>query len=124
MAKLPESVQQIADVIGRDDALALVRSVPRWSDASHSAGRPMLYIPKAFRLDSPIVGIIGAAGFKKLISAFGGETLKPALCPTFERNEQIAREVTAPAHMREAAKRYGLSVRRVRSIVRASEAGA
>lgn len=82
MRDLPKSVQEIADVIGRDKALHLIRSLP-----TYVAGKPgkrctrvMLYVPQRLRLDHPLVLILGFEDAAKMVDHFGGECLQPANC--------------------------------------------
>jgi hypothetical protein len=82
MGDLPKSVQEIADVIGREKALHLIRSLP-----TYVAGKPgkkctrvMLYVPQRLRMDHPLVLILGFEDAAKMVDVFGGECLQPANC--------------------------------------------
>ncbi|HDR9259609.1 TPA: hypothetical protein QDB21_005631 [Burkholderia vietnamiensis] len=82
MGDLPKSVQEIADVIGREKALHLIRSLP-----TYVAGKPgkrctrvMLYVPQRLRMDHPLVQILGFEDAAKMVDNFGGECLQPANC--------------------------------------------
>lgn len=76
--KLPTTVQEIADVIGRERALFLIGQLPccRVKDGSR---RVILYVPKVLRLDHPLVNILGFRDAERLVLAFGGEILCPPL---------------------------------------------
>jgi hypothetical protein len=85
--RLPKSVQEIADVIGRERALYLVGQLPRcvtrdkrYPGATQS--HVMLYVPTVARLqlDHELVRILGYVDAVKLCRAFGGEILQPASC--------------------------------------------
>lgn len=82
--RLPKSVQQIADVIGRDKALRLVRELPRCGSRSR---RRNLYIPTADNLrdDHKLIGLVGKEDALALTEALGGQTIQPALCRYMER---------------------------------------
>lgn len=77
VAELPESIQEIASVIGRDRALYLIGSlVPsgkrRW--------RRILYVPhpRNLKMSSKIVKILGYEDAARLSRAFSGLILQPA----------------------------------------------
>ena len=85
--RLPKSVQEIADVIGRERALFLVGQLPRCvtKDKRYptaTAAHVMLYVPTVARLpvDHELVRILGWNDAVKLCRAFGGEILQPASC--------------------------------------------
>lgn len=80
MSDLPRSVQEIAEVIGRERALFLIGSLPRAYSSGHAAGQPILYIPKSLRPDHPLVRTLGWTDAQKLVKAFGGEILQPCAC--------------------------------------------
>lgn len=81
MIRLPKSVQDIADVIGREDALYLVGQLPRCKRVS-GGDDVLLYVPSIQRLkpDHRLSKILGFPLAKKLCVHFGGEKLKPANC--------------------------------------------
>lgn len=74
---LPPSAQEIADVIGRDRALFLIGQLPA---AGRRAWRRVVYIPKRFGTDHPLVALMGWHDAEKLRRAFGGEILQPSNC--------------------------------------------
>ncbi len=82
---LPRSVQDIADVIGRDLALHLIAHLPRRYSKGHPAGQPNLYVPKMLSVDHVLVRVIGIDAAQKLVAAFGGENLYPAICTDTDR---------------------------------------
>lgn len=111
--ELPRSVQEIADVIGRDRALLLVGKLPRsytpdrrWPSreagpmsadtgarnrrtdrAGASNIKLVMYVPTLSRLtlDHRLVQILGWADAEKLCKAFGGEIMYPASCAAIAR---------------------------------------
>lgn len=126
--KLPDSVQEIADVIGRDQALHLVANLPkaysldrRWSGAEKA--RLILYVPTVARLNAThqLVRILGWHDAIKLCKAFGGEIMYPAMCKAVERDERNARILAmlagglTPA---EVAASFRMTVENVRRIKR------
>jgi len=122
MPTLPSSVQQIADVIGREPALELIRQLPRRYPKDHPIGRPILYVPRRLTPDHPLVAMIGWHTAAKLVRAFGGEILYPAACADMnrqERNRGILRMLKDGASLEIAAHVFGVTKRHVRNIRRA-----
>ncbi len=82
--RLPESVQEIADVIGRDRALFLVGQLPRCHQtrkhSKQSGWHVILYVPKVIKPDHQLVQILGWQDAAKMVAGFGGEILHPANC--------------------------------------------
>lgn len=94
--RLPKSVQEIADVIGRDNALYLVGQLPRYKTPSRGGSQTILYVPSLQRLtpDHQLSGILGYPLARKLCVHFGGEILIPANCSSIVRdfrNKSIAK---------------------------------
>lgn len=123
--RLPSSVQEIADVIGRDRALFLVGQLPRcYKTRQHTkqAGwHVILYVPKVIKPDHQLVQILGWADATKLVAVFGGEILQPANCTEVYR---AFRDKTALAMIEagktpvEVAELLGVSDRQVRNLRR------
>lgn len=95
MEKLPRSVQEIADVIGRERALYLVGMLPRCfmqdrrkreTNVGGRAERVILYVPKNLKPDHVLVRILGWHDAELLVRHFGGELLMPANCRPVYRN--------------------------------------
>lgn len=83
MKRLPNSVQEIADVIGRDDALYLIGKWPKCKHPSRGGESVLLYVPTLSRLtpDHRLVKILGYPLARKLCAShLGGALLKPANC--------------------------------------------
>lgn len=99
-AKLPRSVQQIADVIGRELALLLVGQLPRAYSPCHPSGQVILYVPRTLRADHPLVSLLGWHPAMKLVRAFGGEILQPATCAGLYREfrDRSIRELLRQGH--------------------------
>lgn len=121
MKRFPQSVQEIADAIGRDEALSLIRQLPRAYSKGHPSGQPILYVPQSIAPDHALVTLIGFVAAEKLARAFGGEILYPAACIDIDRaarNSQIARLLREGASEIEVARLFGLSDRHIRNIRR------
>jgi hypothetical protein len=73
--RIPQSIQEIADVIGLERAFYLVGRLPR-----RKGNRVMLYVPKKLKANHRLVGILGLEDARKMVQAFGGENLYPANC--------------------------------------------
>lgn len=121
--RLPKSVQQIADVIGRDKALQLVRRLP---PCGRRPRRRNLYIPTPANLarDHRLVELVGWEDALALAEALGGQTIQPALCRYMERAMDNRRVLalrdmgrTAP----EIAEEMGISEKWVTAIIDARE---
>lgn len=82
--RLPKSVQEIADVIGRERALYLIGQLPRIIAGvpGKQSSRVMLYVPTVPRLSlqHDLVRILGYKDAVRLCKHFGGEILQPANC--------------------------------------------
>ena len=80
LERLPHSVHEIADVIGRELALYLIGQLPRAYSACHPSGQVIMYVPKTLKPDHALVAMLGWPAAKKLVRVFGGEILQPATC--------------------------------------------
>jgi len=116
--KLPPSVAEIADVIGREQALHLIGALPR---SGTRAWRVCVYIPKTLpSLDHPLVRILGYRDAKRMIRAFSGMILQPSNCKNIARgarNRRIFEMSTQGMSVREIAEGVDLSPYRVREIL-------
>lgn len=87
--QLPASVQEIADVIGRERALYLIGQLPRYLGGvpGKKSSRPILYVPTPQHLhdNHDLVRILGRGDAMKLCNAFPGENLQPANCADIYR---------------------------------------
>jgi len=81
-AKLPKSVQEIVDVIGRERALYLVGALPSYTAgaAGKKSKRISFSVPTLSRLrdDHHLVRILGRSDAERMCREFGGENLYPA----------------------------------------------
>jgi hypothetical protein len=136
--QLPKSAQEIADVIGREQALLLINSLPRayTLKKSGSAGSStrgsgkrtpqatvIMYVPTVSRLNAnhEFIRILGWNDAIKLCKAFGGEIMYPAMCADVQRDarnrriHQLAGEGMAHRAIAEAVK---VSERTVKNVLR------
>lgn len=114
---LPESVQEIADVIGRAYAVKLIGNLPQ---AGSRKWRVCIYVPKRMRIDHPIVQVIGYPAAKKLSWAFAGMILQPSNCKSIYkayRNREMHRMAEEGLPDAEIAAATSLSPRQVREIL-------
>jgi hypothetical protein len=80
---LPDSVTQIANLIGRDKALYLIGKLSKLSKRPREVS---LYIPKKLKSHHKLVDIIGYEDTHKLVNAYGGEILCIASCHSLVRH--------------------------------------
>ena len=123
--RLPASVQEIADVIGRERALYLIGQLPRCyaGKEGHKSSRVILYVPTAKRIpaDHYLVRILGWQDAMKMCQAFGGEILQPANCSEIYRryrNAEIARMAGEGMSAKDIADVFQVNVQYVREILR------
>lgn len=116
---LPHSVREIAEVIGVQQALLLIGSLPR-SYSRDKAARVLLYVPHRMRADDRLVRILGIHDAMKLHTAFRGELLPVANCQgiykTF-RDKSIVRLSLSGMKNKDIAEVMGVSDRHVRGIL-------
>lgn len=86
MKRLPSTVQELADIIGREDALYLIGQLPTCK-RSGGGNDVLLYVPTLSRLtpDHRLVKILGYPLARKL-SAYHPGLWKPANCNGIVRN--------------------------------------
>ena len=127
--RLPASVQEIADVIGRERALFLVGQLPRCYQTrkgSKQAGwHVIMYVPKSLKPDHQLVQILGWHDAMKIVDGFGGEILHPANCAEVYRayrDKSSLAMVASGMTPREAAEAIGVSARHVRGLVLSEKA--
>lgn len=120
VTRLPASVQEIADVIGRDRALFLIGQLPRFSRSDSRGGEQViLYVPRTLKPDHCLVRIIGWSDASKLVAAFGGELLKPGNCACVYRgfrDANIRRLVAEGVPAAMVAEWFGLTERHVKNL--------
>ena len=116
---LPKSVQEIADVIGRERALLLVGNLPRYYDYTNQNTRVIMYVPKELTPEHRLVHILGWDDAQKLAKFFGGETLKPANCSFIYREFRercMVSMLESGFGMEEVASLFNVCVRTVKNL--------
>lgn len=115
--KLPRSVQEIADVIGREQALRLIGSLP---PSGSRSWRVCLYVPKTLTSpDHRLVKVLGWGDAQKLVEEFAGMILQPSNCRQIARrirNARIQEMKYQGVTLVEIASTFDLSTDRVREI--------
>ncbi|WP_170326735.1 hypothetical protein [Ruegeria arenilitoris] len=109
---------EIAEVIGRDQALHLIGSLPQ---SGSRAWRVCFYVPKRLpAVDHQLVRILGWEDANKLVSAFAGMILQPSNCRFIvraARNRRIREMAEEGCSVKEIAHGVDLSIDRVREIL-------
>lgn len=124
MERLPRSVQEVAEVIGREKALELVGKInPTFHPSHPNERRIYLYVPMLPNLkpDHAIVRMIGYPAAEKLSLRFGSELLKLATCHDIyrnHRNKAIAAELERGGTEEDVAKGFGMNIKSIRLISR------
>lgn len=119
---LPDTVQEIADVIGRDGALRLVCQMPVCYRAQNKRSpKVILYVPKRLKPGHRLVTILGMLKAQMLVKAFGGEILYPANCRfVFDRyrDDAVRQMVEQGERVPVVACLFDISKRHVRNLCR------
>ncbi len=118
---LPNSVREIAEVIGREAAMYLIGQLPRCYAGADGkkANKVIMYVPKRLQPDHRLVEILGWPTALKLVTAFGGEILYPANCNHMEarlRNRRILEMLDEGTPAAIVADEMGVTVRYVRHL--------
>jgi hypothetical protein len=122
---LPDSVTPVAEVIGVDAAMKLVRNWPRTNATSTTKGRVVIYVPITLAAEHPLIGIIGEVNAQKLVERFRGELLFLASCASIvakQRDRAILDAIEMGATTETAARVLGVSLRHAYRIKRADKA--
>lgn len=117
--RLPASVQEIADVIGRERALFLVGQLPRCY--SRKSCHVILYIPKVIKPGHHLAKILERNEVAKMVDAFGGEIMQPANCAGIYkgfRDRSALTMLETGLKPQEIAEILGVSDRHVRNLRR------
>lgn len=99
----------IDQIIGKRARLAL------------AAVRSNVYVPLTPTPSSPLVKMVGIGNAYRLAEVFGGETIalkKEAAAKLARRNAQIKEASQLGATQRELAKKHGLTIRQISSILK------
>lgn len=114
---LPESAQEIADVIGVNQTLKLIYSLPQ---AGSRSWRVCFYVPKKLRADHHLVSVLGWDDAKRLVKEFAGMILQPSNCRHIKRqlrNIDIHRLSQQNIPIQQIAALHGITDRQVRNIL-------
>ena len=115
--ELPASVQEIAEVIGRERALYLIGQIPQ---CGKRAWRVNFYVPQRLKPDCLLVRILGWADASKMVREFGGMILQPSNCNHIHRqfrNKTIRLMDAGGLSIQVIAENVGLTPRMVRNIL-------
>lgn len=123
---LPMSVQEIAEVIGRHEALMLIGKLPRCYSGGDGkkCSKVILYVPKRLPPDHRLVSILGWHTALKLVRVFGGEILYPANCAYLEsrlRNQRIVEMLGEGFSAARIAEEFGVTAQHVRVLGKAKK---
>lgn len=119
--KLPNSVKEIADVLGEELTLFLIGQLPRCYQGQQY--HVIMYVPTVARLKPTheLVRILGWNDAVKLCTVFGGEILHPAPCASLYkpfRDTHIRRLVSEGMAIPLVAEWFNVSERLVKNIHR------
>lgn len=120
---LPDSVQEIADVIGREKALEFIGKLPQ---AGKRKWRVCIYIPKSLPPDHKLVELLGWHDADRMVRAFSGMILQPSNCRFLERDYRRRRVVELHREgltAKEIGEQVELSAYWVREIISAEVGG-
>jgi len=107
---LPESLAEIAAVIGREGALRLV----------HACGGTRIFVPRQLRVQHKLVTWLGFEQANRLSRHFGGETLtvvRAAELLRRTRNREIVRRYDSGVGVRQLARENALTERQIYAIL-------
>ena len=120
--RLPNSAQEIAEVIGIERTLYLIGKLPRakCGTPGKQGIRAIMYVPKNLKPDHPLVRILGWCDAERLSRHFPGEILCPATCHEVYRrwrDQGIRDAVHAGLPIKMAAEWFSMSDRQIRNLV-------
>ena len=116
--RLPESVEEISEVLGRDKALEFIGRLPQ---SGTRRWRVCVYIPKRISVSHDLVARLGWDDAVAMTRAFSGMILQPSNCGRIYRHfrkTQVVRLAGEGMSSSEIAELVDLSVSRVREITR------
>lgn len=107
---LPGSLEEIAEVIGREGALKLV----------DACGGTRIFVPRRLRIQHKLVTWLGLEQARRLSHHFGGETLtvvRAAELLRRTRNREIVRRYDTGTGVRQLARDNALTERQIYAIL-------
>lgn len=122
MEYLPQSVQEVADVIGRERALYLVGRLPRTVQTKRDGRtrhRIFLYVPKRLPVDHQLVKLVGWPDAAALVREFGGMILNLESCHQMAREfrNKALRRMASTASVAALAVLFDMTEKNVRLIL-------
>ncbi|MEO5334125.1 MAG: hypothetical protein H7839_19100 [Magnetococcus sp. YQC-5] len=109
-ADLPDSLEEIADVIGREGAVKLV----------NECGGTRIFVPRKMRVQHKLATLLGFEQARRLSLHFGGETLtvvRAAHLQRRTRNREIVRRYDSGVGVRQLAREHTLTERQIYTIL-------
>lgn len=119
---LPRTMQEVADVIGEDNALRLIEQWPPTTISTTGRRRPVVYVPAVLPEDHRLADILGFDVALKLTKRFGGELLFMPICAARRRErtrQEILKAVEDGFPVASVARLFDITERHVRRIVAA-----
>jgi hypothetical protein len=120
MYDLPQTVQEVAAVIGRERTLYLIGQLPQ---CGKRPWRVLVYVPSELPPDHQLVKILGREDAEKLSREFGGLCLQLGRCIGVVRkfrNKAIERMYREGMEAEEIAEVFQLTDRAIRNILHAT----
>lgn len=108
--QLPPMAAKLADLIGSDNAIALIEH------ARQGKGKRHIYVPLRPKPESNLVQVIGIEAAKTLAQVYGGQEIQIPKCKVIDRAQRTAeiKRMAADGMTRvNIAKHFGMSARQV-----------
>lgn len=112
LPQMPASVRDLAQLIGVEGAIALVRAY---------GGYDYVEIPGKARSDHPLVRHIGLTSLERLVDVYGGDRLHiPRASRALKslRNQEIVAKYDEGSKVNDLGREYGLSSKQIRIILK------
>lgn len=112
--QLPPMAAKLADLIGSDNAIALIEQ------ARQGKGKRHIYVPLRPKPENNLVQVIGMEAAKKLAQVYGGQEIQIPKCKVIDRAQRTAeiKRMAADGITRvNIAKHFGMSARQVWSLL-------
>ena len=112
---LPPMAAKLADLIGSDNAIALI------AHARQGKGKRHIYVPLRPKPESNLVQVIGIEAAKKMAQIHGGQEIEIPKCKVIDRAQRLY-EVQIMASqgiaINRIAKSVGLTERHIRNLLK------
>ena len=109
--ELPRGATAIIDLIGYRLGMALC--------ATMNSGH--MYVPIRLKPDHPLIGIIGQQAAEKLVSKYGGLTIRIPQCSAMQRakrNDEIKVLAAEGVKVGDIARRFGMTAQAIRYVLK------